>query len=61
MTREQADCLMQLLDISTQGNWPHIAEQITYDYGWTPEQVIDAWKTLADIAGVDGYPEESDF
>lgn len=51
MTRTQAECLFALLDIATEGNWPDVAEAIQ-SRGWTPQQVCDAWRALANDAGM---------
>lgn len=61
MTLDQASIITTLLDIATQGNWPHVAAEIQ-DRGYKPPEVISAWKALEELAGQSGAaPELTDF
>ena len=64
MNRKQADIILKLLEAATAGNWPTTASLITDpdEAGFSPEEVIDAWKALEKIAHVNGTaPEPGDF
>lgn len=55
-----ADVLCRILEAATEGNWPNIRDRLV-DTGYRPDEMIAAWKAVADIAGVECGICESDF
>lgn len=61
LTREEADCLVQLIECSTEGNWPLVADQMVNERGYSPKEVSKAVQELANQAGVATPITEEDF
>jgi len=60
LTRREADCLMTLLDIATENDWPRIAEKITEHA--EPKDIVRAWRGLESLAGrKNGVPDIDEF
>ena len=58
----QAARLMDLLEVSTSGNWPSVVHEMIEDRGHTPEEISAAWKELEKLAHMSGSaPEPEDF
>ena len=61
LSKEQAEIIIDLLEIATNLNWGVIASDIQ-DAGHTPRDVIEAWEELADIADRQNVvPDLADF
>ena len=62
LSRTQASVLMDALDVATDSNWPTVSDRLTNEKGWTPEEVVGAWKELEEMAGMSGTtPTIEDF
>jgi len=53
MSPFQADIIASILEIATDGNWPRVANGML-EKGYTPTEIILAWGSLEDLAGVSG-------
>lgn len=60
ITEEQADLLVALIEVATEGNWPTVAHSIT-ERGYTPREVVAATNALCEMAHVSQIIEENDF
>ena len=60
INRQQATIIMRLVDLATEGNWPQVAEGMQAS-GYTPEEVCEAFKLLAEEAGERMPFEVEDF
>jgi len=62
INKNQADIILMLLEYGTDGNWPNVSRRITEESGYTPKEVVAAWKALEDASSMSGVtPDEGDF
>ena len=60
ISAHNADVLCKILEVATEGNWPDVRDRLV-DTGYKPDEIIAAWKAVADIARVECGICESDF
>ena len=60
MNESQATILIRMIEIATDGNWPHTADGLI-DMGYDPTEVVDACRVLSDLAHESPFIEECDF
>lgn len=63
MNVSQATLILQMLEFATEGRWNHVSDHFTSEeMGYTPAEIIGAWKSLESVARVSGTaPTEEDF
>lgn len=61
MTETQAAILVDMIEAATESNWPKVRDKLVDEHGWTPDAVLDACETLADIAHRPYFVERGDF
>ena len=60
VSADHADILCKILEVATEGNWDDVRDRLI-ETGYEPDEIIAAWKAVADIARVDCGISEDDF
>lgn len=60
MNEDQASIIEKMLDVATEGNWPHVRRQLL-EFGYKPAEIVDAVSALSRLAGTDPMLTEDDF